>query len=190
MMVCMKIMTVMVLIAMMPLRVLSAPLSGDYFTGEEMEILQGTAKSIGFDYGYDFDMNLTYIFTNSFNKDDSGEKIKKFSGVPDKTTKKNLIAFYEKVVKLKEITSLKMERFREKEIWKNYTFINKYLLPYLERYLRYLENGVLDGDPAYKSSLADRKKLLAEEARQFVRNDEIKEKIKNMDKNRRRRWKI
>jgi len=178
------------LVILFPLNIFPARFTGDYFSTEEMEILAATSKSIGFDFGYDFDMNLVYIFTNTFNKDDAADKNKKFTALPEKITKEALKKFYEKVFKLVEITSLKMERFKDQEVWKNYTYINKYLLPYLERYFKYLENEVLAGDQAYKGMVAERKKALTQEAKRFVRDDEIREKIKSMEKKRRRRWNI
>ncbi len=162
----------------------------DYFSREEMDILANTTKSLGFEYGYDFEINLVYIFTITFNKDDTPEKSKNFKQVLGSIKKEILIKFYQKIYKLREITLYKIERFQDKSLWKNYTYLGKYILPHLNRYMGYFEKEIQAIDPSYMTNAAGRHKELTTEAKKIVKDEEHIEKIRLMEKTRRRRWKI
>jgi hypothetical protein len=130
----------------------------DFFSSKEIKILEATTSAIGYDYGYDSEPDLDYVFSYTYGEKGVKNKPAKLKGALDKFEKRSLIRFYEKVYILKFKTIKVRGKYREKKEWKEYTHVDKYLLPTLEKYVQMLEGQVLVKAPDYRSRIASRKK--------------------------------
>lgn len=130
----------------------------DFFSSKEIKILEATTSAIGYDYGYDSEPDLDYVFTFTYSEKGMKNKSAKLKGALDKFDNSSLVRFYEKVCILRFKTIKVKGKYRENKDWKEYTHVSKYLLPTLEKYIRLLEEQVLAKVPAYGSKIASRKK--------------------------------
>jgi hypothetical protein len=85
---------------------------------------------------------------------------KELSKVLDGVDNKTLIAYSEKIYRLKKITVFRMKRYRSAGQWNNYTLINKYLLPPIDFYSSMVEKQATRRDRDYQNNLEKRKKQL------------------------------
>jgi hypothetical protein len=142
--------------------------SGDkstYFTEQETALLEKTTHSIDFDYGYDQVMDLDYVFPvtqgySSFKEGDR-ELTRALDGVETGT----VISFFEKIYRLKKLTDMRMEKYREDGNWRGYTYIEKYLSQPLAHYAGALEKQAAKRDRNYSSDVEKRKKAIDENVR-------------------------
>ncbi len=130
----------------------------NFFSGEEIEILKATTQAIGYDYGYDSEPDLDYVFSHSYSDKDVKGRLLKIKKALDRFDNSSLIKFYEKVYILRFKTIKVQGKYRELKEWKYYTHVNKYLLPSLEKYLQLLEEQLLVKVPEYRTRIATRKK--------------------------------
>lgn len=149
------------------------------YTEQEKEILEKTVKSIDFDYGYDPELGIDYVVpvTQGFTefKAGEGEIARALDGVDGEA----LASYNEKIYRLKKTTLLKMEKCREDGNWKNYTFINKYLLPPLNHYSGLIERQTMKKNRAYIYE-ADKKKKEIDDSLEFeMRRKEFEDLWKN-----------
>jgi hypothetical protein len=142
--------------------------SGDkstYFTEQETELLNKTTHSIDFDYGYDQGMDLDYVFpvTQGYTTFKEGDK--ELSRTLESIDSKTVVSYFEKIYRLKMITGMRMEKFREDGNWRNYTYIQKYLLPPIDHYADVLERQAVKRDRNYSAEVEKRKKAIDENIR-------------------------
>lgn len=149
--------------------------NSDFYSSKEQKILSKTTKSINYDYGYDPDMDLDYIFSFSYsdlnkrkNERDFVKTVREFDG-------KALLSYYEKIVGLKVKTEFKMELYKEKEKWNDYTYIKKYYMPPLDNYLEMLENQVKIINTDYAKKINDRKNVIKDEVVDDLVNKDMEE---------------
>ena len=117
-------------------------------THKEMEIHKKTTSILGYIYGFDTKRNIDYVVYFKHSK-----KVKKIKnsllsylkGI-DKTVLK---IYYEKIYRLKAITSYRKYDYRQKKDWSNYTYFNEYLLPPLESYLKKIEKQIASLNKKY-----------------------------------------
>jgi hypothetical protein len=131
-----------------------------FYTPEETIILEKTTKALEYDFAYDPDINLDYIFEFSRTKKDIPKNEKEFSKVIDTIKTDSLISFYEKIYSLKIQTLIKLEEYKIDESVKYITYLEKYILPPLNSYFSVLEKYVVIRDNNYSKSLPARKKFL------------------------------
>ncbi len=130
----------------------------DFFNGKEIKMLDATTSAIGYNYGYDSEPDLDYVFSFTYSEKGVKNKPAKLKGALDTYDNRSLVRFYEKVYILKFKTIKVRGKYRENKRWKEYTHVNKYLLPTLEKYIQLLEGQVLVKVPEYRSRIASRKK--------------------------------
>jgi len=150
-----------------------------FYTEQEKEILVKTVKSIEFDYGYDPSLELDYVFpiSQGYTEFKAGEK--ELSRVLEGSDASTLIEYNEKIYRLKKLTMMKMEKYRDDGNWKNYTFINKYLLPPLEHYSDAVEKQVLKRDKAYQYEIDNRKRVIDKKVQFEIQRKEFEDIWKN-----------
>jgi hypothetical protein len=136
-----------------------------YFTEQETALLEKTTRAIDFDYGYDQGTGLDYVFPVSRGYTDFKEDDRELSRALETVDGKVLIAYYEKIYRLKMLTDMKMEKFREDGNWQSYTFLEKYLRPPLEHYTETLEKQAVRKDRAYSNDVEKRKKVIEDTIR-------------------------
>lgn len=142
------------------------------FSETEKIMVNETASSIDFKYGYDPDLEIDYIFkAGTFTESEIKSKSPEMKKVLLKYDSKEIISFYEKIYQMKEIQTWKMNYLRNKKNWVNSTFLQKYMLPEMEQYYVILENNVMQIDPAYSGIIEKRKA----ELKQLVAYNQIKE---------------
>ncbi|MBP7737363.1 MAG: hypothetical protein KA369_15390 [Spirochaetes bacterium] len=151
----------------------------NFYTEQEKEILEKTTKSIEFDYGYNPNLDLDYVFpvTKGYTEFKAGDKdlSRALDGV-DSTT---LIAYSEKVYRLRKMTAMRMEKYRTSGQWDNYTLISKYLMPSLDFYSGMVEKQAMKRDRDYMNNIEKKRKDLDRKTKQEMYRKEFDEIWKN-----------
>jgi len=150
-----------------------------YYTEQEKKLLEKTVKSIEFDSGYDPFLDLEYVYplTPGYTEFKAGDK--GLSKALEDSDSQTLIGYSEKIYRLKAITEIKMEKCRNKGDWKNYTFLNKYLLPPLAYYSGALEKQALKKDKSYQGEIDKRKNTIEKKVKYETDKKEFEEIWKN-----------
>ena len=130
------------------------------YTAEQTVILEKTTKALEYDFAYDPDVNLDYIFEFNKNKRDLAKAERELNKTADTIKLETFINFYEKIYSLKLLTQIRLEEYRSDEEWKYVTYIEKYLLPPLNGYLASLEKYVANKDREYGKTLPEKKKAV------------------------------
>jgi len=150
-----------------------------FYTGGEKAILEKTVKSLDFDYGYDPALDLDYVvpLTEGFSefRAGEGELARALADVDGRA----LADYNDKLYRLKKITLMKLEQCREDRIWKNYTFINKYLLPPLEYYSGLIEKQAIKRNSSYAREIDNRKRAVDESIEFEMRRKEFNDLWEN-----------
>lgn len=124
----------------------------------EKVMLGETTASVDYKYGYDPDLEFDYVYkAGSFTDKEVTDKSPEMKKVLLKYNSKQIIAFYEKILQLKETQEWKMNYYLDKKNWVNSTFIQKYTLGEAELFLEILEKNVLQIVPEYGEKIAKRK---------------------------------
>jgi hypothetical protein len=152
------------------------------FTARETAILTKTTKAIEFDFGYDDDLGLDYIYPypNSLATLKNNEK--KFMQAVDDIDNTTLIKYFEKVYGVHEKTVLLRDRSERLGKWTQYTYISKHLLPGIEEYTKILEKGVLARDPAYGSGINERKAAVRNDLLRMIRDEENRRRLQETER--------
>ncbi|HPS58844.1 MAG TPA: hypothetical protein PK514_12130 [Spirochaetota bacterium] len=129
-----------------------------YYTDEEKQILEVTTAAVDFRYGFDQSLELDYVYkAGTFSEKELDDKNKKMLEVLRKIEKPRVVAFYEKMFRLKEIIAWNMNHALQDKEWGDYTLISKYILPDTEKYVEMLEKNVILIDQNYKTTIQERK---------------------------------
>jgi len=129
-----------------------------YYTVEEKQILEATTASVDFRYGFDPSLELDYVYkAGTFSEKELEDKNKKMLEVLRGIDRAKVIAFYEKMFRLKEIITWNMNNAQNEKEWDDYTLISKYILPDTEKYVEMLEKNVILIDQNYKNTIQERK---------------------------------
>ena len=129
-----------------------------YYTEEEKQILEAATSAVDFRYGFDPNLELDYVYkAGTFSEKELADKNKKMLEVLRKFDKQKVVAFYEKMFRLKEIITWNMNNAQKDKEWDDYTLISKYILPDTENYVEMLEKNVILIDQNYKNTIQERK---------------------------------
>ncbi|NLV66389.1 MAG: hypothetical protein GXY14_01820 [Spirochaetes bacterium] len=129
-----------------------------YYTEEEKLILEATTAAVDFRYGFDPSLELDYVYkAGTFSEKELTDKNKKMLEVLRKIDREKVVAFYEKMFRLKEIITWNMNNAQKDGEWDDYTLISKYILPDTEKYVEMLEKNVILIDQNYKRTIEERK---------------------------------
>lgn len=147
------------------------------FSEVEKLMIADTTSTINFQYGYDPDLEMDYVYkAGVFTDKDITAKSPEMKKALLKYKTDEIISFFEKIVQLKETQVWKMNLFRERKKWANATYIQKYTLPDTEMYFNILEKNVLEIDANYSGIIDKRKeeikKAVAEKLIEELRNKE------------------
>lgn len=150
-----------------------------FYTEEEKKLLEKTVKSIEFDSGYDPILDLDYVYplTPGFTGFKAGDR--ELSKALEDSDNQTLIGYSEKIYRLKTITEFKMEKYKSNGDWKNYTFINKYLLPPLDHYSAVVEKQALKRDRKYQNEIDSRKNSIEKKVKYEMDKKEFEDIWKN-----------
>jgi len=150
-----------------------------FYTEQEKQILQKTTKSIEFDYGYNPDLDLDYVFpaTKGYTEFKAGDR--ELSQALDGVDNRTLIDYSEKVYRLRKLTAMRMEKYRSSGQWDNYTLISKYLMPPLDFYSTMVEKQAMKRDRDYMNNIEKRRKDLDRKTKQEMYRKEFEEIWKN-----------
>ncbi len=131
-----------------------------HYTPEEIVILEKTTKALDYDFAYDPDVNLDYIFEFSRTKKDAAKNEKEFAKVIETIKPTSYIIFYEKLYSLKLLTQMQLEDHKNDENWKYTIYIEKHLLPPLNSFIEIIEKYIATKDKDYGKALPAKKKLI------------------------------
>ncbi len=133
-----------------------------FYTEKEKIILEETTSSISFRYGYETDIEIDYVYAaGKFSSSDIQAKSSKMKEVLKKYSTKEIISFYEKIYRMKEIASWKKNDYKKDKDWAKFTLLEKYLLPEIELFTDVLEKNVLSLAGEYSSVINQRKKQIS-----------------------------
>ncbi len=149
-----------------------------YYSPVEKNILKETIGVFDYGYGYAVKLDLDYIFEINSSVKKLFKKKKEFNKVLDSYSSEAVIGYYEKIYRLKLMTLYKMKRAKVKGKWLNYTEIEKYYLPVLNKYFAFLESVVVKREKAYGKGLKKRKDVIIKNF-----NDEMQKKKSIIEKN-------
>ncbi|MBN1534115.1 MAG: hypothetical protein JXA20_15700 [Spirochaetes bacterium] len=152
------------------------------FTAGEVKILEKTTKAIEFDYGYDDDIGLDYVYPYPNSMDALKNNENKFMQAVDDIDNTTLIKFFEKVYGVREKTVLLRDLAEAREQWTRYTYISKYLLPGIEEYTKVLERRVLARDPAYGSVIDEKKAAVREALLRRMQDEENRRRLQETER--------
>lgn len=150
-----------------------------YYTPQERELLGKTTKSIEFDYGYDPDLELDYVFPLYKGFTEFKPADKELSQVLQGVDPVTLRAYNEKIYRLKTMTALRMEQYRSSGKWNNYTLINKYILPPIDFYSSMMEKQAIKKDKDYINTIEKKKKSIYRDTKYQEMKKEFEEIWKN-----------
>lgn len=147
------------------------------FLESEKSIIADTTSSINFQYGYDPELEMDYVYkAGIFTDKDITSKAPEMKKALLKYKTGEIIPFFEKIVQLKEIQVWKMNLYRGKKKWADATYIQKYILPDTEIYFDILQKNVLEIDADYSRKIDQRKdeikKAVADKLIEDLRNKE------------------
>jgi hypothetical protein len=146
-----------------------------FYTDQEKAILEKTTKAIEFDYGYNDDFNLDYFFPvyQGFTEFKPGDK--ELSKAVDGMNSETLVSYSEKIYWLQRVAKYKMGRYERAGDWKNYTYIEKYLMPPLNHFSDLLEKQALKRDKSYAGRIEKRKKAIDRKVFFIMRRKEFED---------------
>jgi len=160
-----------------------------YFTDEEKALLGRISQSLDYDYGFDVDLKVDYVFSYTYLEKEipENEKLKKETVAKDKNlnnalkgySRDSVKAFYEKIYKLRCINSHWMNYYKEKKDWKNYTYLEKYILPSVVTFTDLLEKNVIQADKAYAAGIEQRKKEIEKQAELEIEENKRHQLLEN-----------
>jgi len=131
-----------------------------FFTEGEKVVLSQTTKAIGYNFSFDPDLKLDYIYSNSSDVELAKKKEKDFKKVLESFKKEEITSFYEKIYRLKLLLTYTMEEAKKDKDWNDYTLIKKYILPGFTVYYDMLERNVYKIVPEYKETAVKKKALI------------------------------
>lgn len=135
-----------------------------YYTPLEINILTDTTNAVDFRFGFDPDMKLDYIYmAGNFSQSELAAREKKMRDALSKYTKEEAVLFYEKIFRLTEIQTWKMNNYKKEEDWPEAALIEKYLLPDTVKFLEMLEKNVILIDANYRTIIEERKRIIREQ---------------------------
>jgi hypothetical protein len=146
-----------------------------FYSDQQKIILEKTLKSIDFDNGYSQDVDLNYLYPlyQGFTVFKQGDKelLRAIDGMDAIT----LISHSEKIYWLKNVAAYKMRRYEKSGDWKNYTYVEKYLLPPIQYYSELLEKQALKKDKTYADRIEKRKTAIDRNVLLKMRRKEFEE---------------
>ncbi len=120
------------------------------YTDSELIMLDEVTASIDFKYGFEPDLELDYVFkAGKFTDKEIEAKAPEMKKVLVKYKPEEIIAFYGKIVQLKNVQTSEMNYHRQKKNWENATYIEKYILPESEMFLDILEKNMIQINSSY-----------------------------------------
>ncbi len=129
-----------------------------FFTENELSILKRTTQALDFDYGYDDEIELAYIFSFAHSEKNFEQKEKDFSKIIEQLEIKSLLSFHNKIYRLFSMTAYKMEIYRKRKDWRYYIYIKNDLFPPLKKYYNLVEKSVIQRNTSIKGTLEKDKK--------------------------------
>lgn len=141
-----------------------------YYTDSERDVVEKTTKVINFDFGYDPEIELDYIYSTTKEIPDLKSKDADFRKSVAQTDPKLLVSSYGKVFMLRQTTAYRMQYYKQDNDWRYYIYLQKYLLPAVDAYTVMLEKHISERDKSFKDNLPSIKKKLDDEAVNMVKD--------------------
>jgi len=150
-----------------------------FYDKSEVELLKLTTKAMDFDYGYDADLELDYVFPLYEGFDTFKPADRELEKALAAVDVRSIITFNEKIYRLKKVTENRMAMYRDAKDWKAYTFLSKYIAPAVEYYAEQIEKQAIKRDPSYRQVLDERKRQVEED----MRTEELRQEFEELWKN-------
>lgn len=150
-----------------------------FYDKSDLELLKLTTKAMDFDYGYDADLELDYVFPLYEGFDTFKPADRELEKALAAVDGRSIITFNEKIYRFKKITENRMARYRDAKDWKSYTFLSKYIAPAVEYYAAQIEKQALKRDPSYRQVIDERKRQVEDD----MRTEELRREFEELWKN-------
>ena len=119
-------------------------MDGGYLLGKtDLKLMKQTTEAIDFDFGYDTEFDIFYVFSFSHSKKNMPAKERELAKVVGGANLNELANFYSRVIKMHMSIDHKINFFKNRQDWKNYTYYKNYLLPPMEEYRSLIKNAVI-----------------------------------------------
>ena len=129
-----------------------------FFTKEDLSILDRATQALDYDYGYDKEIELAYVFSFAHSEKNRAQKEKDFSKIIEQLKVDSLVDFHYKIYKLFSMTAYKMEIYRKRKDWRYYIYIKSDLFPPLKNFYTLIEKSALMKTPSLREALERSKK--------------------------------
>jgi hypothetical protein len=131
------------------------------YTAKERIILIDTTSAVNYDYGFDPDLLMDYLFiAGKFTDKEITARSPEMRKAMQKHNPADIISFYEKIIQLQQSQIWKAENLTKNKKWINATYIQKEFLPETELFLSMLEKNVIQMNPQYALNIEERKNTI------------------------------
>ena len=116
---------------------------------KDLALMKQTTEAIDFDFGYDSEFDVFYVYTFEHAKKSSLVKERELAKVIAAVDVNDLASFYYKVIKIHASLDHKVGFFKERRDWKNHTYYKNYLLPPVEEFRALMKKSVIARNAAF-----------------------------------------
>ncbi len=144
------------------------------YSEDELAILEKTLSALEYEHGYDYQIEMPYIYSYSFSKENFDKKEKAFAEIINSADFKTVFSLYKKILRVQAIAEYKMKRYSTDAKWKYYTYIRNDLLQPLNNYSELLLKYILKKNASVANFLEMQKESISiEVAKTYTDKDEI-----------------
>jgi len=122
---------------------------GYILSGNDIKLLKSTTESIDYDFGYDSVNDLFYVYSFSHTGKNFPAKERELAKVINASEIADLQSFYYGVVRINMAIGHKVEFFKKREDWTNYTYFKNYLLRPAEEYREAVRKALTSKDASF-----------------------------------------
>ena len=149
-----------ILVCLIPLLFLECSSVSKRYTPEDIVILDRTISEIGYVGGFDTDLKMDYIVSNSSSERDLSKKEPQITAILKGYSAEAVMSFFEKIYSLKVETLNMIAKKEKKKKWQEHTYLSKYLYPPLEKYVEFMEKCIIKSNKDYTEKISSSKESI------------------------------
>ncbi|TAL33738.1 MAG: hypothetical protein EPN93_13300 [Spirochaetes bacterium] len=145
-----------------------------FLSVEEKRLFKKTTQALDTGFGYDHDVELYYVFTYAYGEENPRKKEAGFADTIKSIDKSVIVSFYATVYRIYAMTAYKAAWYKQWRDKKNATYVKKYLLPPMEKYLGLIQKSIVQVYPEIESELPSIKTAADRVVQEFYDTDQKK----------------
>jgi hypothetical protein len=149
-----------IIVCLIPLLLLECSSTSKRYSPDDAVILDRTISEIGYVRGYDTDLKMDYIVSNSSSERDLSKKEPQITAILKGYTAEAVMSFFEKIYSLKVETLNMIAKKEKKKKWQEHTYLIKYLYPPLEKYVEFMEKCIIKSNKDYTEKISSSKESI------------------------------